>query len=405
MDFEFSARSAQLQAELLAFMDSHVYPAEELYQSQLAASGDPHSQPPVMEELKAAARARGLWNLFLPDPTWGAELSNTDYAPLAEIMGRSAIASEAVNCSAPDTGNMELLVLFGTDAQQREWLVPLLDGTIRSCFAMTEPAVSSSDASNIAATITRDGDSLVLNGRKWWTSGILNKDCKLMIFMGCTDPGEAPHRRQSMVLVPTDTRGITVLRNLPVFGYTDRLGHGEVQFTDVRVPAANLLGAGGGGFAMAQARLGPGRVHHAMRAIGMAERALELMCRRVTSRVAFGGPLADQGVVREWIARSRIEVDQARLLVLKAAWLMDTRGNKAARTEVAEIKVAALDVAHRVIDRALQAHGGAGVSDDFPLARMYTSVRALRIADGPDEVHLRTVARRELAKYRDGVEP
>lgn len=402
MDFEFSARSAQLQQALLAFMDSHVYPAEELYESQLAASGDPHSQPPVMEELKAEARARGLWNLFLPDATWGAGLNNTDYAPLAEIMGRSAIASEAVNCSAPDTGNMELLVLFGTGAQQREWLVPLLDGTIRSCFAMTEPAVSSSDASNISATITRDGDSLVLNGRKWWTSGILNKDCKLMIFMGCTNPEEAAHRRQSMVLVPTDTRGITVLRNLPVFGYTDRLGHGEVQFTDVRVPAANLLGAEGGGFAMAQARLGPGRVHHAMRAIGMAERALELMCRRVTSRVAFGGPLADQGVIRDWIARSRLEIDQARLLVLKAAWLMDTRGNKAARTEVAEIKVAALDVAHRVIDRALQAHGGAGVSNDFPLARMYTSVRALRIADGPDEVHLRTVARRELAKYRDG---
>jgi acyl-CoA dehydrogenase len=405
MDFEFSARSAQLQQDLLAFMDSHVYPAEARYESQLAASGDPHSQPPVMEELKAEARGRGLWNLFLPDATWGAGLNNTDYAPLAEIMGRSAIAPEAANCSAPDTGNMELLVLFGTGAQQREWLVPLLDGTIRSCFAMTEPAVSSSDASNIAATITRDGDSLVLNGRKWWTSGILGKDCKLMIFMGCTNPEEAPHRRQSMVLVPTDTRGITVLRNLPVFGYTDRLGHGEVQFTDVRVPAANLLGTEGGGFAMAQARLGPGRVHHAMRAIGMAERALELMCRRVTSRVAFGGPLADQGVVREWIARSRIEVDQARLLVLKAAWLMDTRGNKAARTEVAEIKVAALDVAHRVIDRALQAHGGAGVSDDFPLARMYTSVRALRIADGQDEVHLRTVARRELAKYRDGVEP
>ncbi len=401
MDFEFSARSARLQQELLAFMDSHVYPAEELYESQLAASGDPHSQPPVMEELKAAARARGLWNLFLPGRAWGAGLTNTDYAPLAEIMGRSAIASEALNCSAPDTGNMELLVLFGTEAQQREWLVPLLDGAIRSCFAMTEPAVSSSDASNISATITRDGDSLVLNGRKWWTSGILNKDCKLMIFMGATDPDGGDHRRQSMVLVPTDTPGVTVLRNLPVFGYTDRLGHGEVQFTDVRVPAANLLGAEGAGFAMAQARLGPGRVHHAMRAIGMAERALELMCRRVTSRVAFGGPLADQGVIRDWIARSRLEIDQARLLVLKAAWLMDSQGNKAARTEVAEIKVAALDVAHRVIDRSLQAHGGAGVSNDFPLARMYTSVRALRIADGPDEVHLRTVARRELAKYRD----
>jgi acyl-CoA dehydrogenase len=366
----------------------------------LVTSGDPHSQPPVMEELKAAARERGLWNLFLPDTTWGAGLSNTDYAPLAEILGRSLIAPEALNCSAPDTGNMELLVLFGTEQQQRDWLVPLLDGTIRSCFAMTEPAVSSSDASNISATITRDGDEFVLNGRKWWTSGILNRDCKLMIFMGCTDPDGPAHSRQSMVLVPTDAPGITVLRGLPVFGYTDRLGHGEVQFTDVRVPAASLLGTVGGGFAMAQARLGPGRVHHAMRAIGMAERALELMCRRAASRVAFGGPLADQGVVREWIARSRIEIDQARLLVLHAAWLMDRKGNKAARTEVAEIKVAALDAARKVIDRALQAHGGAGVSNDFPLARMYTSVRALRIADGPDEVHLRSVARRELAKYR-----
>ncbi|MFY9928987.1 MAG: acyl-CoA dehydrogenase family protein [Streptosporangiaceae bacterium] len=401
MDFEFSARSRQLTGEVAAFLDSHVYPAESVYASQLAASGDPHSQPPVMEELKAAARARGLWNLFMPDPAYGAGLANLDYAPVAELLGRSMIASETMNCSAPDTGNMELLALFGTGEQRGQWLTPLLEGTIRSCFAMTEPAVASSDASNITATIARDGDSYVLNGRKWWTSGILNKACKLMIFMGRTDSAGPPHRRQSMILVPTDSPGITVLRNLPVFGYTDQLGHGEVQFTDVRVPAANLLGAEGGGFAIAQARLGPGRVHHAMRAIGMAERALEALCRRVLSRVAFGGPLADQGVIREWIARSRIEIEQARLLVLRAAWLMDTRGNKAARTEVAAIKVAALDVAHRVVDRALQAHGGAGVGDDFPLARMYTTARALRITDGPDEVHLRTVARHELAKYRE----
>jgi acyl-CoA dehydrogenase len=401
MDFEFSARSRQLTGEVAAFLDSHVYPAESVYGSQLAASGDPHSQPPVMEELKAAARARGLWNLFMPDPAYGAGLSNLDYAPVAELLGRSMIASETMNCSAPDTGNMELLALFGTGEQRDQWLTPLLEGTIRSCFAMTEPAVASSDASNITATIVRDGDSYVLNGRKWWTSGILNKACKLMIFMGRTGSAGPSHRRQSMILVPTDSPGITVLRNLPVFGYTDQLGHGEVQFTDVRVPAANLLGAEGGGFAIAQARLGPGRVHHAMRAIGMAERALEALCRRVLSRVAFGGPLADQGVIREWIARSRIEIEQARLLVLRAAWLMDTRGNKAARTEVAAIKVAALEVAHRVIDRALQAHGGAGVGDDFPLARMYTTARALRITDGPDEVHLRTVARHELAKYRE----
>jgi acyl-CoA dehydrogenase len=401
MDFEFSARSRQLTGEVAAFLDSHVYPAESVYASQLAASGDPHSQPPVMEELKAAARARGLWNLFMPDPAYGAGLSNLDYAPVAELLGRSMIASETMNCSAPDTGNMELLALFGTGEQRDQWLTPLLEGTIRSCFAMTEPAVASSDASNITATIVRDGDSYVLNGRKWWTSGILNKACKLMIFMGRTDSAGPSHRRQSMILVPTDSPGITVLRNLPVFGYTDQLGHGEVQFTDVRVPAASLLGDEGGGFAIAQARLGPGRVHHAMRAIGMAERALEALCRRVLSRVAFGGPLADQGVIREWIARSRIEIEQARLLVLRAAWLMDTRGNKAARTEVAAIKVAALEVAHRVIDRALQAHGGAGVGDDFPLARMYTTARALRITDGPDEVHLRTVARHELAKYRE----
>ena len=333
---------------------------------------------------------------------WGAGLTNTDYAPLAEIMGRSAIASEAVNCSAPDTGNMELLVLFGTGAQQREWLVPLLDGAIRSCFAMTEPAVSSSDASNISATITRDGDSLRAQRPQVVDLGDPQQGLQADDLHGRTDPdGSRPPPPEHGPGAHRHAAASPCCANLPVFGYTDRLGHGEVQFTDVRVPAANLLGAEGDGFAMAQARLGPGRVHHAMRAIGMAERALELMCRRVTSRVAFGGPLADQGVVREWIARSRIEIDQARLLVLKAAWLMDTQGNKAARSEVAEIKVAALDVAHRVIDRALQAYGGAGVSNDFPLARMYAIIRALRIADGPDEVHLRTVARRELAKYRD----
>jgi len=400
VDFECSPRARDLRDRMWSFMEQHVYPSEPVYDRQIAESEDPHAQPPVMRELQEKARAEGLWNLFLAHGEWGAGLTNLDYAPLAEIAGRSIIGPEVFNCSAPDTGNMELLALFGTPEQQQRWLRPLLDAEIRSCFAMTEPEVASSDARNIRTRIKPDGDSYVVNGRKWYTSGILDPDCRLIILMGVTDPEAPTYRQQSMLLVPRDTPGITVLRDLPMFGYTDRLGHGEVLFENVRIPAANLLGGEGEGFAIAQGRLGPGRMHYAMRAVGFAERALELMCRRVLSRVAFGGPLADQGVVREWIARSRIEIEQLRLLVLKSAWLMDTVGNAAARTEVAAIKVAALDVAHRVVDRAVQAHGAAGVSDDTVLARLFAITRALRIADGPDEVHLRTVARHELDRYR-----
>ncbi|MBP2326056.1 acyl-CoA dehydrogenase [Kibdelosporangium banguiense] len=401
MDFAFSARAVELQDRIRSFMDEHVLPAEPVYDRQIAESSDPHALPPVMVELKEKARADGLWNLFLSHGDWGAGLTNLEYAPLAELMGRSIIGNEIFNCSAPDTGNMELLALFGTDEQREQWLRPLLDARIRSCFAMTEPDVASSDARNIRTRITRDGDSYVVNGRKWYTSGILDPDCELIILMGVSDPDAPPYRQQSMILIPRHTPGVTVLRDLPMFGYTDRLGHGDVLFENVRVPAANLLGSEGEGFALAQGRLGPGRMHYAMRAVGFAERALQLMCERTLSRVAFGGPLADQGVVREWIARSRIEIEQLRLLVLKSAWLMDTVGNAAARMEVAAIKVAALDVAHRVVDRAVQAHGAAGVSDDTVLARLFSITRALRIADGPDEVHLRTVARQELAKYKE----
>jgi acyl-CoA dehydrogenase len=401
VDFGHSNRSLELQKRLTAFMEERVYPSESVYAEQLAAGGDPHGQPPVMEELKAEARSRGLWNLFLTHGSHGAGLTNLEYAPLAEIVGRSLIGPETINCAAPDTGNMELLSLFGTPSQQEAWLDPLLDGTIRSCFSMTEPAVASSDARNIGARIVRDGDSYVINGHKWFTSGILDANCRLIILMGVTDPSAPTYRRQSMILIPRDTPGITVVRDLPVFGYVDKQGHGEVLFEDVRVPASNILGGEGEGFAIAQARLGPGRMHYAMRVIGFAERAFDLMCRRVQARHAFGGPLADQGVVQEWVARSRIEIEQVRLLTLKAAWLMDTQGNAAARTEVAAIKVAALEVAQQVLDRALQAHGGAGVTDDFPLARLFTSTRALRIADGPSEVHLRTIARRELRRYEE----
>jgi acyl-CoA dehydrogenase len=382
-----------------SFMEQHVFPAEAVYDRQLAEADDPHALPPVMTELKEKARAEGLWNLFMAHGDWGAGLTNLEYAPLAELAGRSIIGPEVFNCSAPDTGNMELLALYGTPEQQSRWLRPLLEAEIRSCFAMTEPEVASSDARNIQTRITRDGDSYVVNGRKWYTSGILDPDCKLIILMGKTDPDAPTYRQQSMLLVPRDTPGVTVLRDLPMFGYTDRCGHGEVLFENVRVPVENILGGEGEGFALAQGRLGPGRMHYAMRAVGFAERALRLMCERVSARVAFGRPLADQGVVREWIARSRIEIEQLRLLVLKSAWLMDTVGNAAARTEVAAIKVAALEVAHKVVDRAVQAHGAAGVSDDTVLARLYAITRALRIADGPDEVHLRTVARQELAQY------
>ncbi|TMR94055.1 acyl-CoA dehydrogenase family protein [Nonomuraea basaltis] len=399
MDFDLSPRACELRDRLAAFMDRYVYPGEAVYDRQIAEADDPHALPPVMREMKEKARAEGLWNLFMSHGDWGAGLTNLEYAPLAELMGRSIIGPEVFNCSAPDTGNMELLALFGTPEQRRRWLRPLLDAEIRSCFAMTEPDVASSDPRNIRTRITRDGDHYLVNGRKWFTSGILDPDCKLIILMGVTDPDAPSYRRQSMVLIPRDTPGVTVLRDLPMFGYTDRLGHGDVLFEDVRVPAANLLGGEGEGFALAQGRLGPGRMHYAMRAVGFAERALDLMCRRVLTREAFGGPLADQGVVREWIARSRIEIEQLRLLVLKSAWLMDTVGNSAARMEVAAIKVAALDVAHRVVDRAVQAHGAAGVCDDTVLARLFAITRALRIADGPDEVHLRTVARQELAKH------
>ncbi|MFE2604136.1 acyl-CoA dehydrogenase family protein [Streptomyces mirabilis] len=399
MDFGLSPRTDELRTRMAAFMKEYVVPAEAVYERQLAEADNPHELPPVMRELKGKARAEGLWNLFLAHRAWGAGLTNLEYAPLAELAGRSVIGPEVFNCSAPDTGNMELLALFGTPEQQDRWLRPLLAAEIRSCFAMTEPEVASSDARNIRTRITREGDAYVVNGHKWYTSGILDPDCRLIILMGVTDPDAPSYRQQSMLLIPRDTPGITVLRDLPMFGYTDRCGHGDVLFEDVRVPVSSLLGGEGEGFALAQGRLGPGRMHYAMRAVGFAERALELMCRRTLTRTAFGGTLAEQGVVREWIARSRIEIEQLRLLVLKSAWLMDTSGNSAARTEVAAIKVAALEVAHRVVDRAVQAHGAAGVSDDTVLARLYAITRALRIADGPDEVHLRTVARRELAKY------
>jgi acyl-CoA dehydrogenase len=353
--------------------------------------------PPIVEELKAEARARGLWNLFLPDVSG---LSNLDYASLAEVTGWSShIAPEAINCDAPNTGNMEVLHMFGTAEQKANWLQPLLDGEIRSAFGMTEPDVASSDATNISTRIERDGDDYVINGRKWWTTGINDPRCKIMIVMGKTDPNESVHRQQSMILVPRDTPGVEVVRALPVFGYQDQHGHGEVRFTDVRVPASNLIGNEGDGFMIAQARLGPGRIHHCMRSIGIAERALKLMCERAASRVAFGKELARQGVVQEQIAESRMEIEQARLLTLKTAWMIDRVGARGARSEIAAIKVIAPRVALNVLDRAIQVHGGAGVSDDFPLARMWAGMRTLRLADGPDEVHVRTVARQELGKY------
>ena len=407
MDFELSPVAAELRDRLLAFMDDHVYPAEAVYREQMAAAGDPHHHPEVIEDLKREARCRGLWNLFLPHRTeWTEGLSNVDYAPLAEITGRSPLAPEALNCSAPDTGNMEILTMFGTEEQKERWLRPLLEGEIRSCFAMTEPEVASSDATNIRCRIRRDGDHYVIDGHKWWISGAASHRCKVAIVMGKTDPDAPTHLQQSMVLVPLDTPGVTIVRSLPVFGYQDREGHCEIRFDDVRVPVTNLLGEEGGGFAIAQARLGPGRIHHCMRALGAAERALELLCRRVRERVAFGRPLADQGVIQQWIADSRIEIDQARLLTLYAAWLMDTKGNRAARTEISAIKVVAPNVALRVVDRAIQAHGAMGVGDDVPLTAMYAGLRTLRLADGPDEVHRMVIARRELRRYEpDGSPP
>jgi acyl-CoA dehydrogenase len=399
VDFQYSDKAQDYLKRLGAFMDEHVYTNEERYYTQLA-QGNRWEDPPLLEPLRDKARAAGLWNLFLPDSQHGAGLTNLEYAPLAEMTGRVVFAPEVFNCAAPDTGNMETLERYGTPAQKREWLEPLLAGTIRSAIAMTEPRVASSDATNIESSIVRDGDFYVVNGRKWWTSGAGNKKCRLFIFMGKTDPGAPKHRQQSMILLPRDTPGITILRHLAVLGFDDAPhGHMEIDFHDVRVPAANLLLGEGRGFEIAQGRLGPGRIHHAMRTIGLAERALEKMCRRVKARTAFGRPLAEQSVTLERIAESRIRIDQARLLVLKAAWMMDTVGNKAARAEIAMVKIAAADMACQVVDWAIQAHGAAGLCDDFHLGQAYAHARALRIADGPDEVHRNQIGTLELAKY------
>ena len=404
MDFSYSPKVVDLQQRLTAFMDEHIYPAEAVYHAEVEANrraGNAWQPTRVMEDLKAKARAAGLWNLFLPESQYGAGLTNLEYAPLCEIMGRSHVAPEAFNCSAPDTGNMETLVRYATPEQQQRWLLPLLDGKIRSAFAMTEPAVASSDATNIEARIERVGDEYVINGRKWWTSGAPDPRCEILIFMGKTDPGHASrHRQQSMILVPMKTPGVTMERALSVFGYDHAPhGHGEVSFDNVRVPVANVLLGEGRGFEIAQGRLGPGRIHHCMRLIGLAERALELMCRRALGRVAFHRPVADQGVTRERIANARILIDQARFLVLNAAYMMDTVGNKVAQKEIAMIKVAAPSMACQVIDWAMQVHGGAGVSDDFPLAAAYAHARTLRFADGPDEVHRNQIGKMELARY------
>lgn len=402
MDFGYDDRTEQLRAQLTEFMDEHVHPAEPVLHEQLAAADSRWTHAPIIDELKAKARERGLWNLFLPGAD-GAGLTNLQYAPLAEIMGRSpTLAPEVFNCSAPDTGNMEVLAEFGTPQQRERWLKPLLDGEIRSAFCMTEPEVASSDATNIGTRIERDGDSYVINGRKWWSSGAMSPRCKVLIVMGKSDPEAERHRQQSQILVPVDTSGVRIERGMHVFGYDDgdHGGHAEIVFDDVRVPAENIISGEGEGFAIAQARLGPGRIHHCMRAIGMAERALELMCRRVTSRRAFGGPIADQGVVQQWIADARISIETNRLLTLKTAWLMDTVGNKGAHTEIQAIKVAVPQMVTTIVDRAIQAHGAAGVSQDTPLASLYAHARTLHIVDGPDEVHRRSMARRELKKYR-----
>ena len=404
MEFTLSAKTSEYAAKLQAFMDKEVFPAEAIYEHQraeLKAAGKPHGLPAVVEELKVKARAQGLWNLFLPhshDPHHG--LTVTEYATLAEITGWSPeIAPEAINCAAPDTGNMELLDMFATDEQKKMWLEPLLDGRIRSGFAMTEPDVASSDARNIRTSIVKDGGDYVINGTKWWTTGAMDERCQILIVMGKTNPDAEAHNQQSMVLVPINTPGVKVVRNLLVFGYEDQHGHAEVSFTNVRVPIANLLGPEGEGFALAQARLGPGRIHHCMRAIGMAERALSLMIKRAIVRETFGKALVQQGVVQDWIAQARIDIEQARLLVLKAAWMIDTVGAKGARKEIAAIKVAVPQMAERIIDHAIQAHGGAGVCQDTPLASMYAGIRTLRIVDGPDEVHIRDIARLEIKPY------
>lgn len=402
MDFELSDRAKEYQERLLAFMDEKIYPAEAVYAEQMAESGDPNFHPPILEELKAEARKRGLWNLFHPhkNEEWGSPgLSNLDYAPLAEITGRSPhLAPEAINCNAPDTGNMEVLELFGTEEHKEKYLKPLLAGEMASAFCMTEPAVASSDATNVELRMEADGDEYVLNGRKWFASNALHANCKVLIVMGKTDPSAETHRQQSMMVVPIDTPGVTVVRGLPVFGYQDREGHAEIIFDNVRVPKTALLAGEGEGFMISQARLGPGRIHHAMRSIGMAERALDLMIDRAASRTTFGQPVIMRSNVQDWIAEARIEIEATRLLVFKTAWLMDTVGNQKARTEIAAIKVKAPNMALEVIDRAIQVHGGGGVTDDFPLASFWAHQRTLRIADGPDEVHKRTLARMEMLR-------
>lgn len=394
MDFGYSEKVNGLRQRLSEFMERYIYPNEGMYREQIEMSGNPHHHAGIVDELKRKARVEGLWNLFLPDNEYGGGLSNLEYAPLAEIMGRVSWASEVFNCAAPDTGNMEILAQFGTEEQKQQWLQPLLNGEIRSAFAMTEPDVASSDATNIQLTIQRDGDEYVLKGRKWWASGAMRERCRIFIVMGKTEPNNPDrHRQQSMILVPKNTPGVTVVRNLKVMGYVDNESHCEVTFENVRVPASNLLGEEGGGFAIAQARLGPGRIHHCMRSIGVAQRALEMMCRRATQRIAFGKPLAEQGMVQDWIAQSQIEIEQARLLTLKAAWAIDTLGKKAAMNEIAMIKIAVPEMHTNVLNRAIQLFGAAGVSDDFPLASMWAHGRTLHIVDGPDEVHKRSLAR------------
>ncbi|WGH80890.1 acyl-CoA dehydrogenase family protein [Auritidibacter ignavus] len=407
MDFSFSDRCQDYRQRLLDFMDEHIYPAEPVFEQQMHESGGDNFHPPIMEELKAEAKSRGLWNLFHPhaNEEWGSPgLSNLDYAPLAEIMGRSpGLAPEATNCNAPDTGNMEVLELFGTEEHRERWLKPLLAGEIASAFCMTEPEVASSDATNIQLRMERNGDHYILNGRKWFASNALHPLCRVLIVMGKTDPEADTHRQQSMMVVPIDAPGVTVVRGLPVFGYMDREGHAEVTFENVKVPVTDLLAGEGDGFKISQARLGPGRIHHCMRTIGAAERALDLMITRAQSRETFGQPLSERANIQDWIAESRIEIEMNRLLVLKAAWLMDTVGNREARTEIAAIKVAAPNMALKVIDRAIQVHGGGGVTNDFPLAEFWAAQRTLRLADGPDEVHKRTIARMELKRLRDTV--